>query len=128
MAPGGSDGSHPRRCAWLRLGRVRRREELQRPDSGKKKVCAAAHGDELRDARDAPRQPAFLRKQEAVSRLSIDDRLAVAQQRIGFAGHAVELAVHDPCRLYELKLPRDVRVQADKVQSMFLVVRMIGLK
>ena len=52
---------------------------------------------------------------ERVRRVATVERAARPENRIDFAGEAVEVRVHRPGTLHELELPRDVCVEAEEI-------------
>src|SRR4051812_40553465 len=75
------------------------------------------HRDELRESRNFRAKAGLPRNAETVGRRATHDGLPVAQERIAFAAHSIELRIHQPGVLHELELARDVGIQADEMQT-----------
>ena len=104
-------------------------DPLQRGQARQEKIGAAANPDELRKAAGMPaiRRRAGSRKAICELRWSCNrggwKRLTIAQQRILLTREGGELRAGDPSALHEFELPRDVGIEADKVDAALLRVR-----
>src|SRR6516164_5211295 len=83
------------------------RNIAQRPQARHEEICAAAHGDELRNATQAARHSVFPWNGEIARDRAISYRRTVPQQRVALFRQSVELCAHQPRILHKLKLAAD---------------------
>src|SRR5689334_14328028 len=99
---------------------------MQRAQSRKKEIRSAAHVDELRNVRDPPAYAFLVWNREAAVAWTSGDRRGIADRRIVLLAQAGELAVHRPGVLDEFELTRQVRIEADEVQTSLRLVCGLG--
>src|SRR5882724_9941677 len=100
-----------------------RGKKAQRAQTRQKEIGAAFDRNKLRQPRAVLRHAVFLRLGETIRERATRNRLAISQQRIGFAGQAGKLAAVDPGVLEKLELARNIGVETNKLETASRILR-----
>jgi len=95
-------------------------------ETWKEEICSAAHRHELRQSRGAIARIIRLRLTVGVGERAPCNGLSIPEQRIALFSQAIELGIHNPRVLHELKLPEDIRDYADEIDSALSGICLLG--
>jgi hypothetical protein len=93
------------------------RKVSQRPQTRQEEVRTAAHRNKLRQIVAAFSQPALHAASKTYPVTDNQQPLAISHHRIALFTQPIKLRTHQPRALHKLKLPRDVAVDTNEMQT-----------